>query len=384
MRYTTGHMRYARRPKPYPLRSTLNTVIFGYYGGGNLGDEANLGELVAFLREIQPAMGITVISASPESTAGCFGVASTGKYDWAGIVKVFRKADLLIGGGGSLFQDRSSLRSLMYYAGLIFLARRRGIPVFLYGQGIGPLSTKAAKLLARPALSYAAIIAVRDRLSQKLLAELKVGGPAIHLTADPLLMKKRIPEPDVKRYWEGIPTQAGFKLGLVPLEFHDFNLHFWTRVLDALRQRVPGIYLITTARDDWRLQYSLANNFGIPVLPVEDSWEMLQMAAGGLDLVVSARLHGLVAAVVQGTPCYGLALDPKIDGFCISLGIGYYGLPDGTAPFSLSQAILNHVKQGAIAKETLQRLSYSRRDEAIRNQTLLRQFIHSIRGREKV
>lgn len=370
----------AQFPKPYAPCSKINTVIFGYYGRDNLGDETNLRELVTFLRELQPGIGITVISASPEATAQCFRVESTGKYDWAGIVKLFRKADLIIGGGGSLFQDRSSLRSLFYYSGLIFLARWCRLPVFLYGQGIGPLRSKIGKWLARWALAQVKVITVRDRISQSLMEELKVRGPAVHLTAEPLLIKERIPEAAVKLFWEGIAAGGKYKLGLVPVHIQQFNLRFWTRILDALYQKISEIYLLTTARDDWRLLRSLSKNFGIPILPVEYSWEKLLMAAGGLDLVISARLHGLVAAVVQGIPCYGLALDPKIEGFCLALGIDYCRLTAKTDPFSLSLAIINDIKQGSIGKETLKTLRNIGRREALQNQAILKKMLVSIRG----
>ena len=50
------------------------------------------------------------------------------------VLKVLRQADLLISGGGSLFQDITGLRSLPYYISIVALAKTLGKPVILYAQ----------------------------------------------------------------------------------------------------------------------------------------------------------------------------------------------------------------------------------------------------------
>jgi polysaccharide pyruvyl transferase CsaB len=375
MRHVTSHTRYILRSKPYVLHDPLRVVIFGYFGCENLGDETNLAELVFFLRKIRPGIGITVISAAPGATAQKLGVESVGKYDWPGIAGVFRKADLLIGGGGSLFQDRSSLRSLGYYVGLIFAARRSGLDMVLYGQGIGPVHSGIGKHLARWALSQVQTITVRDRLSQLALEGLAVTGPRVHLTAEPLLLKDPVPESAVKSYWEEIPTGSGSKLGLIPLEFQWLNASFWCQLLDALRRDNLQLFLISTTKEEWRLNQGLSKKLGIPILPVRNCWETLQTAIGGLNLLVSARLHGLVAAVAQGTPCYGLAADPKIEGFCIPLRIAYCPLAPDTHPLLLSNRILNGLKQAAASAKSRQSAPGFMKSRALRNQTILKQVI---------
>lgn len=355
-------------------------VIFGYFGCGNLGDETNLGELVTFLRQINPQLRITVISAAPSLTAKNLGVASIGKYDLRGIARIFRKADLLIGGGGSLFQDRSSLRSLFYYTSLVFLAGRYRLKIFLYGQGIGPLSSRAGKLMARWALSQTEIITVRDQLSQLVLQNLKVSGPAIHLTAEPLLLKNRLAETEIKQYWLNYASASlsrNDKLGLILQEDRLLDQCFWNRLMDSLTRSKLKLYLIATAESDWRLNQRLAYAFRIPILPVQNRWEMLQQAVGGLDMVVSSRLHGLVAAVVQGIPCYGLALDPKIEGFCNPLGIEFIRLTVAVSPLWLSNAILNDWKQSDTTVKPLQQPPRDLWNDALKNQAFLKQAVMS-------
>ena len=67
-------------------------------------------------------------------------------------------------------------------------------------------------------------------------------------------------------------------------------------------------YLLPMHREDYSIQQKLAAKYEITLLPLPVCWEEMQLFVGGLDLVVSTRLHGLVAAVIQGIPCFGLAV----------------------------------------------------------------------------
>jgi hypothetical protein len=138
----------------------LKVVIFGYFGCGNIGDETNLSHLITLLREMDPRIGITVVSACPEETGRALQVATVGKWDFRGINRAFQAANLLISGGGALFQDRTSFRSLLYYSALVLWAKFLKIKVFLYGQGIGPLKSRPGRWLASLALSRVDLITV--------------------------------------------------------------------------------------------------------------------------------------------------------------------------------------------------------------------------------
>ncbi|RYD07047.1 hypothetical protein N752_00260 [Desulforamulus aquiferis] len=50
------------------------------------------------------------------------------------IYRALKDSDMLISGGGSLLQDVTGLKSLLYYLGVILLARMLGKPVFFYAQ----------------------------------------------------------------------------------------------------------------------------------------------------------------------------------------------------------------------------------------------------------
>ena len=79
--------------------------ITGYYGFGNAGDEAILTSMLTHLRALQPDLRVTVTSAEPENTAARYDVKAILWTHAFGILEAIRGADMVIIGGGGLFQD---------------------------------------------------------------------------------------------------------------------------------------------------------------------------------------------------------------------------------------------------------------------------------------
>jgi polysaccharide pyruvyl transferase CsaB len=348
-------------------------LIFGYFGCGNPGDETNLSQLVDWIREIDPQIQLTVISAKPAQTAQNYRVAAVYKFNFFSVIGAIRRADLVIGGGGSLFQDLSSLRSLFYYAALVFIARIFKLTVFLYGQGVGPIRSAPGKQIARWAISQVQVITIRDQLSEHVLADLKVSGPKIYLTADPLLLKESLPDDEVRQFWDDF-AQSRNKTGLIIQKYRFIGRDFWHQLLDSLKLKGLEPYLIPMQERDLDFHQELAGRFGLKVFPIQNSWKRLQQIIGGLDLVISARLHGLVAAVVQGIPCIGLAVDPKIEGFCLQYGIDYVSLASKTWPLSFSNQIMTHLQQSVLKMKPYPPQP-AWKERALENQLILRKVI---------
>lgn len=356
-----------------------NIVVFGYFGFGNLGDETNLRQLIQLLRSIDWRVKITVITAAPDRSSEEYNVAAVGKFNFIGIIRALNGADLLIGNGGSHFQDITSKRSLFYYSALIMLAKLFKVRVFLYGQGIGPLRTRFGKFLAGRVLSMADLITVRDRLSIVAMAELNVRKPEIHFTAEPLLALNRLEAPLVKNYWEQQENGKKTKLGLIIQEYSFIKKGFWDQLIDCLCWvKNIEIYLIPIQPRDRDFLQVFSANYGLTVLPIDTGWEQLQQVVGGLDLLVSARLHGLVAGVLQGAPCYGLAADPKVEGFCLQLGIPFNLLTLETEWMGICNKIMNFLAQPSGEPLAYQpRLAFWKA-RALENQIILRQYLEGI------
>ena len=90
-----------------------------------------------------------------------------------------------MGGGGSIFQDVTSKRSLLYYLSLLSLAERRKAKVMLFGHGFGPLSALGTWAPAR-ALRKVRALSCRDPLSAGLLTKMGVTCGRFRVGVDPL------------------------------------------------------------------------------------------------------------------------------------------------------------------------------------------------------
>ena len=100
-------------------------LLSGYYGFGNLGDEALLAASSAGCDAGYPGTTIDVLSHDPGRTAARLGVEATPRADLRAVRKAIARADVVLSGGGGLLQDTTSLQSLLYYAGIVRAATGR-------------------------------------------------------------------------------------------------------------------------------------------------------------------------------------------------------------------------------------------------------------------
>ena len=106
-------------------------VICGAYGMENTGDDAILRNMLAGLRGIDQNMPITVLARRPKKTAARFGVRVIHPMRPLRWIAAMRTARLVISGGGTLLQDATSLRSLLYYLFVIRMGKHTGCAVQL-------------------------------------------------------------------------------------------------------------------------------------------------------------------------------------------------------------------------------------------------------------
>ena len=147
-------------------------LISGYIGFSNFGDDALLSVLINHLKDNKHS--ITALSSNPDLTRKEFGINAVKYKSIFDILKSILACDILISGGGNLFQNETSTRSLLYYAFIIFLAKFFFKKVVIYSQGIGPIDGFFPTFLTKNALKLADIITVRDVYSQRALAKWKI------------------------------------------------------------------------------------------------------------------------------------------------------------------------------------------------------------------
>ncbi|MBQ7155114.1 MAG: polysaccharide pyruvyl transferase CsaB [Synergistaceae bacterium] len=144
-------------------------AILGYYGFGNLGDELLLEACLEMFRRCGVKREeVVVLSNAPEEISG----PAVNRWKLREVVKVLRESETLLLGGGGLFQDATSVKSCVWYWGMVRLAKFLGCNVWAIGQSVGPLKTRAGKILAGNALRVCEVVHVRDSSSYTLAENL--------------------------------------------------------------------------------------------------------------------------------------------------------------------------------------------------------------------
>ena len=160
----------------------MKIFIIGWFGAGNVGDEAILLSMLTDIGETLPDTEFTVLSFNAENTAALLADNCQVKQivyfgsklcvfnsDFVGVWRSLRSADLVIIGGGGLFQDIYNWYPIPFFTLMTLLAKLLGKQIMFYALGIGPLRTWFGRKLCRLAAGMAGLISVRDEESKKLL-----------------------------------------------------------------------------------------------------------------------------------------------------------------------------------------------------------------------
>jgi polysaccharide pyruvyl transferase CsaB len=297
-------------------------VLSGYYGFGNLGDEAVLAATVAELRRRRSGLDISVLSASPVATARAYGVEGVPRAQPRAVVRALRGCDLFLSGGGSLFQDATSWRSPWYYLAVLAGARRWSRRTAVYAQGFEPAHRGWIRAGIRSVLNGVDLVTVRDAASARVLAEAGVRRPRTVVSADPSFLLDPDATPAVDR--ERARWGSGLLFGLSVRPWGD------GRVLEAVaaaareagaRLGVRWVLLPMHRPHDVEAAESVAARLDGAVV-VREPFEPREMLAliGRLDLLVAMRLHALIFAASQGVPIVPVAYDRKVAALAEELG----------------------------------------------------------------
>ncbi len=354
--------------KQRQTQGRYGAVICGAYGRGNAGDDSILMTMIRQLRQEDPFLPIWVMSRKPRQTASMTGVSSLHLFDFLGAGRVMKGCGLYISGGGSLIQNSTSNRSLLFYLVSIVQAHRAGCRVMMYGCGIGPVKgSKYQRMVQRVLEGNVELITLRDPESRETLKEFGVTKPAIQVTADPAMLMVAA-QTEADRYLRNHGLDPHGKYAMFVLRPWDNAWDKLDAVCDAAKelwetQGLQPVFFSFEPHRDQQINAQAAQRFGgcAAVLPpVEDGGVICGIIAR-MELVVSMRLHALIFACSQGTRVVGISYDPKVMGFMNYLGSDHcVPLEDVTAR-SLGEKIhkalteealtqnLNHLK--ALAEE---------------------------------
>lgn len=301
----------------------------GYYGFHNAGDEAILGGIITAFRDIDPDVRFTVISGTVAHTRRVHGVEAVSRGDVKAIWRAMDRADLLISGGGSLLQDVTGVKSIIYYLGVASLGKLHRLPVMFYAQGIGPVTGLIGRSLVPVIGNTVDLVTVRDAESAQAISDLGVRRPEVKVTADAALV---LPSP-VREDGEALLDRFGFTLPRRPVI--GVSVRPWklagsgvaqamAEALDDLASEMDATILFIPMQQphDVTAAREIASRMKAPVVEFagDISYREVQALIATCDVVVAMRYHALVFAALSRVPLVGLSYDPKNDSFLRLLG----------------------------------------------------------------
>ena len=308
-------------------RRKYRVVMSGYYGFGNAGDDAILDSIQQAIRAASDDVSVTVLSNDPELTRRQYGLDAIPRFRMLRVLRALRQGDVLLSGGGSLLQDTTSTRSLLYYLSVIRCAQWLHKPVMLYANGIGPVRKSANRRRVRQVVERAALVTLRDHASALELKQMGITRPAV-VTADPVFHL----EPACQaRSLEllaasGLPQGRPF-VAVSVRDWHDAEAFYpqLAALCDHLRSRhgLEVLFLLMQPDRDRAATAQVRALMEQPawVLDVPTAPRELMGVLGQARLCLAMRLHTLIFAARMAVPAMGLVYDPKVASYLEELDL---------------------------------------------------------------
>ncbi len=283
-------------------------LLVGYYGNGNLGDDLlaevsirNLiksGKRVSFTRnkplQIEKEEKITPVYSRS-------------------IVSIFRAVisnDIVMFSGGSIFQDVTSTRSILYYAFIALLALLFRKKLYLVGQGVGPLNSDLAFTLTRYIFERAHHVSVRDRKSYDLVSIWRQNDD-VQFIPDLVF--------DFKKDDEILKGNNTKKVGIIVRDIPglptELTVDYYINILQVCRKYTEHLLLIGFHYShDKELINSIISRYD-PNLDViyPNSYDEAEGVLTTCTDIVTTRLHGAILSMIcRIKPCC-IGYDKKVD-----------------------------------------------------------------------
>lgn len=299
-------------------KKSKKVLISGYYGFGNFGDEAILGVLIKKLNELNA--DIRVLSSNPELTSCLYGVKTTQSFCIPRMTLRIMQSEVLISGGGSLLQDVTSIKSLIYYLIVINLALFFRKKVIIFAQGLGPINNKFGAFLTKKTLKRCSVVTVRDRKSKLIL---KKWGINAELVCDPLFSLQVSPHcPSNKvgvqlRSFKTLKDSLLDKLAKQILkDFSDKEIEIFS-FQDHLDLEVCKKFK--------KILSSLNPEMKINILNKQTSEGILEKISK-LDYMIAMRFHAVLTALKYGIKTLAISYDVKVEKLAQEAQIPYVSM----------------------------------------------------------
>ena len=331
---------------------TRRVLILAGDTDGNIGDRAIVYAMCQEFKGLSTHIEISILSGNPSADHHYFNVVALprGLKGVLALLRAAKKSDVIICGGGGLFQDDDSLIKMPYWCMRILMLKtiNPGAKFITYSLGVGPLRKPSSRLCARLAFACMHIISVRDRNAQQTADPLTpkavhiVPDPALLLPAAPrtaaydVLVRHRIPVEHKKIVGVALRQWFHQEGSLIP---HKYALKYGLRAIPGRRRCQKMILLIAGVLDRLVREHNVFVLF-LPtynvsheadnaictrvmkciqtvhkdILSIEDPL-MYKSVSSFLAVMLGGRMHPTILSVGAGTNIVGLSYNQKFEGF---------------------------------------------------------------------
>lgn len=278
-------------------------LVSGYIGFNNFGDEAIFYALSNHLKDLN--FNVSVLCNNKNEVAKKYGVLAYHYKKPFEIIKAILKNDVLISGGGSLLQNKTSNFSLIYYLFIIFLAKLFNKKVMIFAQGIEPINGKIFELLVKLILKTVDFISVRDEKTKKYLASLNlnsilVSDPAYSLAQNVEIKKNKTGLIVQLREFKGVNKELISNLAKGIKEFYQGEIKVLS-LQDEIDKKICSDFVEELKK------YNLDTEL-ILTKPIDETIDLINKA----KYMISTRLHGLIISNALEVKPFALSYDEKI------------------------------------------------------------------------
>lgn len=308
-----------------------NVLISGYYGFNNIGDEAMIETMSTLLAKRD--LGLIVLSSNPEKTKELYNVQAYDRNKLGEVIKAIKKSDLVISGGGTLFQDVTSKKSIWYYLGIIRLAQFLRKKVCIAYQGVGPLNTPLYRRMTKNILNKKSVkvIALRDEQAIAFSKDLGINQDKVILSSDMVfMMKPPVQERSLKILKDNVHNynEEEKLIGISVREWQDKDrTDVFAELADRLVEKYNARIVFfpfhkpKDAEISKIIMHKMKHEDKAVLMPNRYLPSEILGTMGLMDVNIGVRLHSLVFSSVMNVPTVGISYDPKIDGFLEMLGM---------------------------------------------------------------
>ncbi len=310
IKYHSAELMAKMTEREYKL-ARKGALLCGYYGYGNLGDEALLASAKARAEKVWGEGYVSVL------TKKASGPKEYTRMSPLSLVLALRGSDTLILGGGTLLQTDTSHRSLWYYISLFFCARVLGRRVLIWGNGLQEVDGVLAKKVLVWALSECSYIGVRDKRSADIAKEMGVSEKKIRIEGDLAAKTPAIDSATVQKILFKMGMEAGQKYVIVAAKgsYSPQLCELLQCIRKAKGQKILPVYVAMYPCEDARLALALKNKLGGVCAPPLTPYELVGLMKGA-ECVFASRYHAAVFANAANVPVYIFGNEEKLNRLC--------------------------------------------------------------------